>query len=379
MLPAAPTAVVPHNFAFHTCPSTHDCAHGEFDASFEFLHPVKGSSDNFISGGFVFGATQASGGFLVLEFPTVSHLWDHDSFWVTLSEQRPDGWRRGLWMEQLSMLSACPGFYHNATISLRCSPTCTLRVAVDGNPMQPLLDGMPLRQGGTLSLSASSSHPDTPRPGFLGLVSSNGHAPAVKVNFRNLSVSSHGTLPAPAAGGPTWSGLSPPGSPWTMANTSEWPLESFPGGNWVADPRRNGHIVVFSNGMLMRSKDGGRTFPDTASGVQAPSIPAILGSRCAGWIGDDGSLACYVLSPSGTGAIHPGYLYKATATSFGADWTPTRAVYNVSFPADWMPTGIPTNLSSCVCCTSLKHFRWVWITRGCLVRPGCRSSKASSA
>jgi hypothetical protein len=53
----------------------------------------------------------------------------------------------------------CPGFYHNATISLRC-PTapngrCTLRVAVDGNPMQPLLDGMPLRQGGTLSLTTT--------------------------------------------------------------------------------------------------------------------------------------------------------------------------------------------------------------------------------
>ena len=76
---AAPGAVVDHNFAFHTCPTSHDCAHGEFDLSFEFLHPVKGSSDNFISGGLIFGATQASGGFLILEFPTVSHLWDHVS------------------------------------------------------------------------------------------------------------------------------------------------------------------------------------------------------------------------------------------------------------------------------------------------------------
>ena len=82
---AAPTAVVDHNFAFHTCPTSHDCAHGEFDLSFEFLHPVKGSSDNFISGGLIFGATQASGGFLILEFPTVSHLWDHDRCETTVS------------------------------------------------------------------------------------------------------------------------------------------------------------------------------------------------------------------------------------------------------------------------------------------------------
>ena len=82
---AAPGAVVDHNFAFHTCPTSHDCAHGEFDLTFEFLHPVKGSSDNFISGGLIFGATQASGGFLILEFPTVSHLWDHDRCETTVS------------------------------------------------------------------------------------------------------------------------------------------------------------------------------------------------------------------------------------------------------------------------------------------------------
>ena len=318
-------------------------------------------------------------------------------------------------MEQLSMLSACPGFYHNATVSLRCPSApkgpCALRVAVDGNPMQPLLDGMPLKQGGTLPLTTTDKQPDSqkvvPRPGFLGLVSSNGHAPAVKVNFRNLSVSSHGALPAPAAGGPEWGGLAPPGGPWTIANTPGWPaVSSFPGGNWVADPRRNGDIIVFYNGKLVRSRDGGRSFPDAVSGAQAPSIPTDLGPQCTGWIGDDGSLACYVLSPSGTGAIHPGQLYKATAPSFGANWTAARAVHNVSFPADvswrcsldlsccssrqltkftvaqWMPAGIPTNLSTsaalplqpaCAC--------WVWVhnARVCPVWPGCRSWRASSA
>jgi hypothetical protein len=45
-----------------------------------------------------------------------------------------------------------------------------------------------------------------------------------------------------------------------MANTSGWPLESFPGGNWVADPRKNGHIVVFYNGKLVRSQERPTSF-----------------------------------------------------------------------------------------------------------------------
>jgi hypothetical protein len=118
----------------------------------------------------------------VLDFPTIGHLWKHESFWVSLSVQRSDGWRTGVFMEQLAGLSSTMGLWHKVAVSLSCpsdvqdsasgaarnsNTGCELDVSVDGNKMQPLTDGMRLRNGQRVVLPSE--------PGYLGLVATDGH------------------------------------------------------------------------------------------------------------------------------------------------------------------------------------------------------------
>ena len=69
-----------------------------------------------VQAGFIFGAENASS-FYVLDFPTISHLWPVESFWLTLSVQRADGWRKGIWMQQLQGLSSTPGLWASSTLN----------------------------------------------------------------------------------------------------------------------------------------------------------------------------------------------------------------------------------------------------------------------
>jgi hypothetical protein len=68
-------------------------------------------------------------------------------------------------------------------IAPSCEPDCVLRVSVVGNQMQPLMRGMPLRNGHHVSLPSSAD-----APSFVGLIASNGHQHCAKPAFWNLAI-----------------------------------------------------------------------------------------------------------------------------------------------------------------------------------------------
>ena len=98
---------------------------------------------------FAFAAVNASD-YYVITTPVVGQTYAKDVFWITLSRVQPRtaSWRVVLWEEQLAAVDSVPGVWHTTTVAVEAGPAPTVRVHVDGQPMQPLRHGMLLRDGG---------------------------------------------------------------------------------------------------------------------------------------------------------------------------------------------------------------------------------------
>jgi hypothetical protein len=383
---AAPTACNPRPDQKHfnaSLPYTNGCINhtlafytgqrfGDFDAEFEFAYPVKptigdriGAADNFCSAGLIFGAQNAST-FWVLDFPTVGHIWTVESFWVSLSIQRPDGWRRGIHLQQLLGLSSTPGPFHSAKVSLigcgggapgeagderqRGAEQCVLRVAVDGNPMQPLMDGMPLANGMKVELPRGAHH--------IGLVGTNGHG-AAKPAFRHLAVAAPPPPVVVAAsadnGAPTSFDLTPPRAPWgnvlvgVNGSVSVQPC----GQQLLRDgskailmppckpqpPQPAAAASYASAGGWPRSTDGARTWSVASfRGPYKDGEPASCGNfrrsiktnelQCY----DVATTPCASKLQAGCG---PYYLVRATSARYGEPFGNYSVVQRLDLPASW--------------------------------------------
>jgi hypothetical protein len=344
---AAPGGSAPHYFAMYT----QQCF-VEFDVSFMFVHPVKGASDDFVSAGLIFGADSNTTSGWVLEFPTISHVFKLESFWVTLSLQRPDGWRKGIFMEQLAGVSSTPGLWHSVRASLICSPECVLRVSVDGNHMQPLMHGMPLRNGDRVALPQQSSP-----AAFIGLTASNGQAGTTKPAFRHLAIAA----PHHRKSGCRPRTVSPagPASPWGNVTLNGKGIQVS--GNTMALDGDGALLMEPGNKLWPRSTDQGRSFfsarqrvPNSLLVARSTSRGRVFQSYRVRTATPTGRADCAALENGhfeagscNTGGPGPFYLQRSTVPQYGGNWSDYEDVFQLpAFPASWQPNGTFLSLTN---------------------------------
>jgi hypothetical protein len=121
-------------------------------------HPSHPTDTTFRCAGtasFIFAAANASDHYEITT-PVVGQTYAKDVFWITLSRISPRtaSWRVVLWEEQLASVDSVPGVWHTTSVEVEAGDTPTVRVHVDGQPMQPLRHGMLLKDGSTLDLEA---------------------------------------------------------------------------------------------------------------------------------------------------------------------------------------------------------------------------------
>jgi hypothetical protein len=145
---------------------------------------------------FVFAASNASDHY-VITTPVVGQTYGKDVFWITLSRISPRtaSWRVVLWEEQLPANDSVPGVWHTTSVAVEAGAKPTVRVHVDGQPMQPLRHGMLLKDGSSLDLAAVG------RGGRVGFAAQQDEGAVQKSAFRNPHLTVTATADAPP---PSW-------------------------------------------------------------------------------------------------------------------------------------------------------------------------------
>ena len=206
--PAAP--LLDNNFAFYT-----EQAPASFNATFEWRWPYHGSDgwgqstpclplsqapsltpgSGAGTASFIFAATNASDHYEITT-PVVGQTYAKDVFWITLSRISPRtaSWRVVLWEEQLASVDSVPGVWHTTSVEVEAGDTPTVRVHVDGQPMQPLRHGMLLKDGSTLDLEAVG------RGGRIGFAAQQDVGVAQKSAFRDPHLTTTESAPPPPWG-----------------------------------------------------------------------------------------------------------------------------------------------------------------------------------
>jgi hypothetical protein len=310
------------NLAFFTGGGS---AFTSFDATFEFAFSTEKSLDFPGPAGFAFGAWDGASDFWVVEVPAVAQAWATEMFWVTVSRQRPDGVREGVYMERLGGITSTPGLWHTVQVRLSKDSDCggaLLELWVDQVPVLPLCHGMRLASGLKVAL------PPLDRPGFIGLSANNGQGAFAKPLFRNLVVQTS----EPRRSGVKWNATAVPTiASRTVKHCGDGPKNKGCG-NLIVD-RSDGALLQVSStpgkdpvATLMRSATKGATWQS------AGSVPA----GCFVLVHTGRELQCYtqIMPPPGGGkpaAANATGFSRATSAGVGHPWSSVTVVHSLDF------------------------------------------------